>query len=963
MTYRMIVQENITSALGNDGVTSPPDVSLKTTPTIMIVDDVAVNVKVVQAHLSAAGFEDFVTVTDAAQAIATMRYCRPDVLLLDIMMPGISGLDILKTIRRDEEFGLMPVLILTGSESRELRREALQLGATDFLPKPVDAEELVPRVRNALLVKGHQDELEARVRVRTAELEKVRQELIYCLARASEYRDNETGNHVVRVGCFAQIIGQELGLDSGHVEMLRQAATLHDLGKIGVPDSVLLKPGKLTPAEFELMKKHAGFGKKICQPMSHDEMGVFTSHTKVGANIMSGCTSPVLAMAATIALTHHERWDGTGYPLGLAGEDIPLDGRITAVADVFDALSSKRPYKPAFPLAKCFGILEDNRGTHFDPAVLDAFLAQGRYRVNTDYLCRRRLTIRESWRTSSKMNTAIANQRETGAPRVVVVDDDRIVLRLISTWLVESGYGVATAVDGQEALRVIERFQPSIVLTDWNMPCMSGLELCRAIRDKGPSPYVYVLVVTSREDREDVIQAIDAGADDFLVKPIKEKELLARVGQADAALKRFRQFVEIAETDPLTGAVNRRTLDEYCVRAILAASRQGTALSCVLFDLDYFKHLNDSFGHAVGDDALRQFAAALRQYAREEDCICRYGGDEFCILLPGFTQDVAREFAERVCRAFSNASPPQGDRLAKFTATAGVAEWQQDIVAPRQLIDLADEALLVAKRSGRDCVKTFSDISDTHSLDKRGDDSCRSRLSNIAAEEIMTTPVVTLSQDHPLIRAADLFLRLRVSSVPIVDESSAIVGTVSEKDVLNAISIDEDWERPIREVMDERVVSFDVTTPALAIWDFFRRVTVRRVIVVRDRTPVGVVSRGTLLRWLGNWGALLRRNERSDGIEGLRVLCEHIQKAATAIACEAERFRTDVVNNADDALPAVVTAATRLQEQAQDLLALSQLHHAFTPLPRPGTFQVAESPLAEVRRAACGEDCDEPVVA
>ena len=407
---------------------------------------------------------------------------------------------------------------------------------------------------NALLVKGHQDELEARVRVRTAELEKVRQELIFCLARASEYRDNETGNHVVRVGCFAQIIGRELGLDQEHVEMLRQAATLHDLGKIGVPDAILLKPGKLTPAEFELMKKHAGFGKKICQPMSNDEMGAFTSHTTVGANIISGCTSPVLAMAATIALTHHERWDGTGYPLGLAGEDIPLDGRITAVADVFDALSSKRPYKPAFPLAKCFGILEDNRGTHFDPAVLDAFLAQGRYRVNADYLCRRRLTIRESWRPFGTMNTAIASQKETGAPRVVVVDDDSIVLRLISTWLAQSGYDVATATDGQEALRVIEHFQPSIVLTDWNMPHLSGLDLCRAIRDKGPSPYVYVLVVTSREDREDVIQAIDAGADDFLVKPIKEQELLARVGQANAALKRFRQFVEIAETDPLTGA-------------------------------------------------------------------------------------------------------------------------------------------------------------------------------------------------------------------------------------------------------------------------------------------------------------------------------------------------------------------------------------------------------------------------
>lgn len=372
MTDEMIVQDQSTGV----GTTFSSSLLPPRRPTIMIVDDIAVNVKVVQAHLSAAGFEDFVTTTDSSQVMATIRRCGPDILLLDIMMPGVSGLDILQSVRDNEEFRLMPVLVLTGAESQELKRKALQLGATDFLAKPVDAEELVPRVQNALLVKSHHDDLEARVRLRTAELEKVRHELIYCLARASEYRDNETGNHVVRVGCFAQIIGEQLGLGAEHIDMLRQAATLHDLGKIGVPDAVLLKPGKLTPEEFELMKKHSGFGKKICRPMSLEEMGAFSSHTMVGANIMSGCSSPILAMAATIALTHHERWDGSGYPLGLAGEDIPIEGRITAVADVFDALSSKRPYKPAFPLEKCFRILDENRGTHFDPVVLDAFMTR-----------------------------------------------------------------------------------------------------------------------------------------------------------------------------------------------------------------------------------------------------------------------------------------------------------------------------------------------------------------------------------------------------------------------------------------------------------------------------------------------------------------------------------------------------------------------------------------------------------
>jgi putative two-component system response regulator len=159
------------------------------------------------------------------------------------------------------------------------------------------------------------------------------------------------------------------------VRLIEQAAVLHDVGKIGIPDAILLKPGKLTPEEFEIVKKHCGFGKKIFQALSQDEYGVLMTHTTLGASIV-GCDSPLLEMARTIALTHHEKWDGTGYPLGLSGEDIPIEGRITAVADVFDALSSVRPYKPAFPLDKCLAILKEERGKHFEPRVVDAFLAQ-----------------------------------------------------------------------------------------------------------------------------------------------------------------------------------------------------------------------------------------------------------------------------------------------------------------------------------------------------------------------------------------------------------------------------------------------------------------------------------------------------------------------------------------------------------------------------------------------------------
>jgi putative two-component system response regulator len=349
---------------------------------VMIVDDEPINVKVVQKHLKLAGYSRFVGISDAMSVLSSLRRTPPDVLLLDVMMPDVNGLDLLEQIRDDASLGYFPVLILTASDSDETRTRALELGVTDFLNKPVQPSELVIRVRNALLVKAHHDhlksysqELERQVRLRTAELAASRLELIHCLARAAEYRDNETGHHVMRVGCYAGLIARRLELDPKMVELIEHAAPLHDLGKIGIPDAILLKPGKLGPDEFDVMRKHTVFGKRTFAPMSNDEWRTFKTHTVLGEKIMDADGSPLIQMAAKIALTHHEKWDGSGYPLGLSGEDIPLAGRITAVADVFDALSSPRPYKPAWPLDRCFAAMEEGRGTHFDPVVLDAFCA------------------------------------------------------------------------------------------------------------------------------------------------------------------------------------------------------------------------------------------------------------------------------------------------------------------------------------------------------------------------------------------------------------------------------------------------------------------------------------------------------------------------------------------------------------------------------------------------------------
>ncbi|MEM7473564.1 MAG: HD domain-containing phosphohydrolase [Planctomycetota bacterium] len=347
---------------------------------ILIVDDEEANVLIVRQHLKRAGYTSFSTCTDARKVLGLAQQEKPDLILLDINMPHVNGLQILHAINLDRVLCRIPVVILTAEADQNIKQAALELGANDFLTKPVEPAELIPRVRNSLTVKSHFDALgkqkqilEETVRKRTKELFESRKQIILSLARAAEHRDNETGNHVIRVGCYAAIIARQLGWKEKAAEMLQQAAQLHDVGKIGVPDNILFKPGKLDEDEYTVMKKHCALGKSIISPFEAKEKELLRSHTKIGGSILHIQNSPLLTMAARIAQTHHEHWDGTGYPLGLAGEDIPIEGRITAVADVFDALSSKRPYKDPLPRQKCFEILANLGGSQFDPKVLAAF--------------------------------------------------------------------------------------------------------------------------------------------------------------------------------------------------------------------------------------------------------------------------------------------------------------------------------------------------------------------------------------------------------------------------------------------------------------------------------------------------------------------------------------------------------------------------------------------------------------
>ncbi|MGH2693548.1 MAG: HD domain-containing phosphohydrolase [Actinomycetota bacterium] len=327
--------------------------------TVLVVDDQAYNILLLEELLGHEPFKDVVTTTDPYRAIELFESTHPDIVLLDLHMPRLDGYGVMKQIvGRIPSGTYLPILVLTADITREAKQRALSLGAKDFLTKPFDPGEVLLRIKNLLETRFLHLELldqnrilEERVAERTKDLEQAHLEILERLALAAEYRDDDTGEHTQRVGRTSCFIAQELGLPDEELELIRQAAPLHDVGKIGIPDQILLKPGRLTLAEYEIMK----------------------SHTKIGARILSGGRFPLLQIAEEIAMTHHERWDGGGYSQ-LKAEAIPIHGRIAAVADVFDALTHERPYKHAWPEDEAVDEIRHQSGAQFDPDVVRAFL-------------------------------------------------------------------------------------------------------------------------------------------------------------------------------------------------------------------------------------------------------------------------------------------------------------------------------------------------------------------------------------------------------------------------------------------------------------------------------------------------------------------------------------------------------------------------------------------------------------
>jgi len=326
---------------------------------ILIVDDEPKNVEVIKQVMEMAGYENIRFTCDPREVCGIYKSFWPDLILLDLNMPHMNGFEVMEELKKVEQRDYVPVLVLTAQTDRESRLKALRAGAKDFLLKPFDLVEVIHRIQNMLEVRLIQNKLrnqnfnlEEKVQERTKELYKTQLSIVQRLGRAAEYRDNETGNHVLRMSRVAALLAKHMGFAEKHCELILNAAPMHDVGKIGIPDGILLKPGK------------------------HDleEWGVMRTHAEIGYHILADDPSELMQLAARIALEHHEKWDGSGYPNSLKGEEISIEARITTVSDVFDALTSERPYKRAWSVEDAVKYIEDQKGVSFEPKIVEKFI-------------------------------------------------------------------------------------------------------------------------------------------------------------------------------------------------------------------------------------------------------------------------------------------------------------------------------------------------------------------------------------------------------------------------------------------------------------------------------------------------------------------------------------------------------------------------------------------------------------
>lgn len=669
---------------------------------ILIVDDDELSLAILEGVLDEMGYE-VERASDGREALTKLRGGEIHIVITDWEMPEMNGLDLCRAIREDDFVGYVYIIMLTSRDSGQQKIEGLHAGADAFLVKPLNSEEMVVSLKTA----------ERILSLETRDL------TMFALAKLSESRDPETGAHIERVQSYARLVAQYLSttekhrgmIDAEFIRLIHQTSPLHDIGKVAIPDSILLKPGSLADGEKAIMRTHVTIGAQTLD-----------ASRKRFPNVR------FLQMARDIAMSHHERWDGKGYPEGLKGEQIPLPARIVAIADVYDALTSRRVYREPMTHFQAKTYILREAGLHFDPDVVDAFVQAEKQFI----------TIREQFKDAELQGNRLPASDKAGeAPldgepsrrgreRVMIVDDDAVTREMIMDFLTEHGFEAVSFDDPSKALESIKQQRPRLIISDWEMPQMDGLEFCRHVRALSLGSHLHFIMLTVHASKAELSQAFDAGVDDFLGKPFDEVELMARLRSGlraaafyDEVLRQTqgsRQLNEqlinlnhrlenLAITDDLTGLYNRREAMRRLEEQWTMSDRYQRPLTVVTLDIDHFKRINDQHGHSAGDMVLREVAVALRSCIRSTDTVCRIGGEEFLIILPFQSMPEAELCAQR-CRSTVAAKEFNYlGQILKTTVSAGIAGRRSEMLCCADLLAEADAALYKAKRAGRNMVQ------------------------------------------------------------------------------------------------------------------------------------------------------------------------------------------------------------------------------------------------------------------
>jgi len=492
---------------------------------ILLVDDNTTNLQLLHETLDGRGYKLLIA-KNGPTALNIAQKALPSLILLDIMMPEMDGYEVCQRLKADAVTRHIPVIFITALVDEDDEAKGLDMGAVDYITKPINPALVRARVRNHLELKQYQDHLENLVKERTRRLALTQAVTIESLATLAEYRDPETGGHIKRTQNYVKALAVNLKdhphyggeLNDETIELLYLSAPLHDLGKVGVPDHILLKAGKLTDEEFEEMKKHTVYG--------HDALLI--TEQKLGKDTF-------LKFAREIAYTHQEKWDGSGYPSGLKGDEIPLAGRLMALADVYDALISKRVYKPPFPHEKAVQIIIEGKGQHFDPAIVDAFVELQETFRNialsfADYEEEREMLGGGKGSTAERCITRPVE-------KILLVEDNEINREIMQSQLTAMGYRVDLAVNGADALNLYRQNDYDVILTDIEMPEMNGYELTAEIRRletsaQRPTP---ILAITASEFDLNEERASSLGFNGYMLKPLETEVLKKKLADITCA--------------------------------------------------------------------------------------------------------------------------------------------------------------------------------------------------------------------------------------------------------------------------------------------------------------------------------------------------------------------------------------------------------------------------------------------